>query len=110
MKSKALEGFQRPRLHVNAAIAHGKQVLVTVSPSDFPETANVTMEITAMVLQRLHAQGVNLRRVKLHLQLDNTSSCNKNTHMFRWAAAMTSTRIVHSIDICFLRTGHTHEA
>ena len=110
MKSKALEGFQRPRLHVNAAIAHGKQVLVTVSPSDFPKTANVTIEITAMVLQRLHAQGVSLRRVKLRLQLDNTSSCSKTNHMFRWAAAMASSRVVHSIDICFLRTGHTHEA
>jgi hypothetical protein len=53
---------------------------------------------------------VQLRRVKLHLQLDNTSSCNKNNHLFRWAAVLTAARLVHSIDVCFLRTGHTHEA
>jgi len=110
MKSKSLEGFQRPRLHVNAAIAHGKQVLVAVSPSDFPKNANVTIEIAMMVLRRLEDQGVPLRRVKLHLQLDNTSSCNKNNHLFRWAAVLTAARLVHSIDVCFLRTGHTHEA
>ena len=36
-KSKLLEGMQRPRLHVNALIAHHKFVMVAVSRADFPK-------------------------------------------------------------------------
>ena len=50
MKSKALEGFQRPRLHVNAVICHGREVLVGVSRADMRKNTDVTLELVAVAL------------------------------------------------------------
>ena len=82
MKSKSLEPLQRPRLHVNAAICHGRTLLVSVSPADFPKNTDVTIELVAACLTMLAHEGLVLARAHLHLQLDNTSSSNKNNHMF----------------------------
>ena len=109
MKSKSLEPLQRPRLHVNAAICHGRTLLVSVSPADFPKNTDVTIELVAACLTMLAHEGLVLARAHLHLQLDNTSSSNKNNHMFRFLSMLTSTNTVRSADCMFLRKGHTHE-
>jgi hypothetical protein len=82
-KAKDLDNMQRPRLHVNGCFMHGLEVLVMVSRADFPKTTNVTCEIIAHMLTRARARGIDLRRVKLHVQLDNTSSSNKNVILLR---------------------------
>ena len=108
-KSKLLEGMQRPRLHVNGLIAHHKFVIVAVSRADFPKNTNVTIELAAHALTKLKASGLNLRKAHIHLQLDNTSSSNKNNMLMRFCAYMTSSGNVASMDVMFLRKGHTHE-
>ena len=109
MKSNSLEPLQRPRLHVNAAICHGRAVLVSVSPADFPKNTDVTIELVAACLTRLAQDGLPLERAHLHLQLDNTSSSNKNNNLLRFLSLITSKSIVKSVDVMFLRKGHTHE-
>jgi len=108
-KAKDLDPMQRPRLHVNGCIMHGLGVLVMVSRADFPKTTNVTCEITAHMLSRARACGIDLRRVKLHLQLDNTSSSNKNVILLRFLAYLVATGVVREAEADFLRKGHTHE-
>ena len=89
-------------------IAHHKFVMVAVSRADFPKNTNVTIELAAHALTRLKA-SVDLRKAHIHLQLDNTSSSNKNNILMRYCAHMTSRGNVASMDVMFLRTGHTHE-
>ena len=109
MSSKLLEPLQRPRLHINACIVHSQDMLVSVSLADFPKNTNVTVELIAIALSRLKARGLDLTKAMVHIQLDNTSSCNKNNQLMRWAAAMTASHIVGNMRVCFLRRGHTHE-
>ena len=109
VKSKDLESLQRPRLHVNALLCHNQEVLVAVSRADFPKNTNVTLELIAHALTRLQAKGLDLKRAHVHIQLDNTSSCNKNNHLFRWCASAISAGIIKDITVAFLRKGHTHE-
>ena len=79
-KTKDVEGMQRPRLHVNVAICHGHEVLVTVSDANFPKGSNGTCEVIANMLTRLgREQLVAVHRCALHIQLDNTSAQTKTT-------------------------------
>ena len=41
MKIKALDNFQRPRLHVKVVICHGREVLVGASRADRPKNTHV---------------------------------------------------------------------
>ena len=108
-KSKDLESMQRPRLRCNACIMHGLEVLVVVSRADFPKSTNVTCEIVAHMLTRARARGLDLRHVKVHLQLDNTSSSNKNVVLLRFLAYLVGAGFVREAEADFLRKGHTHE-
>ena len=58
MKAKDLESLQRPRLHVNAAIAHGRQLLVTVAHADTLKDTNYNITMISNVLTKLKQQGV----------------------------------------------------
>lgn len=109
MSSKDLEALQRPRLHITAALCHNRQVLVSVSPADWPKNTNVTVELIAATLNKLSQHGLCLKKAHLHLQLDNTSSSNKNNPLLRFCSSLTSNGVVKSVDVAFLRKGHTHE-
>ena len=87
----------------------GREVFVGVPRADMPKNTNVTVELVAVALTRLKASGTDLSAARLHLQLDNTSSCNKNVQLFRWCSYLVACNIVKEVDVCFLRTGHTHE-
>ena len=108
-QSKDIEGMQRPRLHVNACLCHGQEVLVTVSPPDFPKDSNGTCELIAHMLTRLKRKRVAVHRARLHVQLDNTSSTNKNNIVLGFLAWLVAAGIVRSAEADFLRVGHTHE-
>ena len=66
--------MQRPRLHINACICHGHEVLVTVSDADVPKDSNGTCDVIVHLLTRLRRKGVAVHRSRLYVQLDNTSS------------------------------------
>ena len=109
VKSKDLEAMQRPRLHVNGCIVHGREVLVTVSRADFPKGTNVTCDIIANALACLRKLGVSLCAAKLHVQLDNTSSSNTNNILMAFMAWLVGSGVVAAAEADFLREGHTHE-
>ncbi len=109
LKSKDLEGLQRPRLHVNGCIVHGHDVLVAVSRADFSKGTNVTCELIAHSLTRLKNRGLDLTHACVHVQLDNTSSSNKNNHLVRFMASVVGSGRVAAMQANFLRKGHTHE-
>ena len=109
-KTKDVEGMQRPRLHVNVAICHGHEVLVTVSDANFPKDSNGTCDVIANMLTRLgREQLVAVHRCALHIQLDNTSAKNKNNIVLGFLAWLTTSGRVLASEADFLRTGHTHE-
>ena len=109
-KSKDLEGMQRPRLHVNVAMCHGHEILVTVSDANFPKDTNGTCEVIAHMLTRLsRQQQVAVHRCALHVQLDNTSAQNKNNILLGVLAWLTTRGRTLASEADFLRKGHTHE-
>ena len=107
--SKQFDAFHRPRLHVTAALCHGRAAFLFQSHADVRQCGSTTVEIIAHVLTRLRDTGVDVAKKKLHIQLDNTSSTNKNSTVFAWAAVATQLGVVRECTVAFLRTGHTHE-
>ncbi len=111
MQAKSLESLERPRLHVNGMLIHGVSSLVTMSRPDMPKDTNFTCELimhALTMIMRQHGQR-QLAEAHLHVQLDNTSSCNKNNILLRFLAFITAKCMVTSATCNFLRKGHTHE-
>ena len=88
-RSKELQGLIRPRAHVCGAIIHGRAVIFSVSPADVRKDANTSIELVAYCLQVV-SRDVDLRKVTLHLQSDNTSREVKNNHTIRYLASLTA--------------------
>lgn len=107
--SHEFDGFQRPRLHVWAALCHGYCSLVTVSNADTAKGGSTTCEVIAHVLTLLARSGVQLFGMDLHVQLDNTSSCNKNNTVLLFLSVLCLAGVLNSASALFLRAGHTHE-
>ena len=61
------------------------------------------------MLTRLQRKRVAVHRARLHVQLDNTSSTNKNNIVLGFLAWLVAAGIVRSAEADFLRVGHTHE-
>lgn len=103
------DGFQRPRLHILGFIVHGWARGFTVSHADTPKGSSVTVEVLSWLLTKLKGLGVELLTTHVHIQLDNTSSSNKNNCLLQWMGLLVSTKAVASCTANFLRVGHTHE-
>ena len=86
-RSKDLQGFIRPRAHIAAALMHGRGILFTVSPADLRKDANASIELIACCLQQL-SKEMDLKKVTLHLQSDNTSREVKNNVCLRFLASL----------------------
>ena len=104
--SKQFADMPRPRLHVTAAIVHGFFRVVYVTESDAKKDSNLTAEILADILGRLHHEGVDLSRVVLTVQADNTCRETKNNYIFRLAGWLVGGRRVKECILSFLSTGH----
>lgn len=90
-KAKSLQTLNRPRAHISACICHGRMVIFTVSPANLPKDANCCIETTANCLHRLRYEcNMDLRRMVLHIQADNTSREVKNNHYLRWLGSLVS--------------------
>ena len=108
--SKEFSGFLRPCLDQTAVIIHGYAVLVYLSGPHLPKDSSFMCDILMNSLHFLNSElSVDLRRVRLWLQSDNTCRETKNNCLTRAAAMLVSGRHLHSVRINQLRTGHSHE-
>ena len=108
-KSKQFDGFQRPRLHVTACVAHGHAALLFLGHSDVSQCGSTTVEQLSHMLTVLRDKGVPLHTMNLHVQMDNAASTNKNSTVFQYMAGLVQVGTVQSATASFLRVGHTHE-
>lgn len=108
--NKDFDKFTRPRLHIWGILVHGWLSALTISHGDVFKGGATTCEVIAWVLTELNKQGVDLSQYHIHLQLDNTSSSNKNNIVFSFMAALVLAGLIAGSTIAFLRVGHTHEA
>ena len=108
LRAKLFDGLQRPRLHLSAAIAHGKFVSLFLTESDVPKDANTCIECVCCALN-LASKSMVLANTDVTIQCDNTSRELKNGHFLRLCAALVSNQTVRSMGMACLRTGHSHE-
>ncbi|CAK8988948.1 unnamed protein product [Durusdinium trenchii] len=92
--AKDLATLQRPRAHISALIAHGHFVLFVVSSADMPKDSNACIEVTAHALQLL-SERLDLSRVTLNIQSDNTTREVKNNHYLRFLGMLVSHGALH---------------
>ena len=76
--SKEFQGFQRPVLDATAIICHGYSVKVYLSQPTTAKDSSFSMEAILHTLDQLAAEGIDLRKVCLQLQADNTTREIKN--------------------------------
>ena len=86
-RSKDLASFVRPRAHIAAGLMHGRGIIFTVSPCDVKKDANSSIELIAMCLTQLSKQ-LDLQKLTLHIQSDNTSREVKNNHCLRFLSSL----------------------
>ena len=86
-KSKELASFVRPKAHCTGAIIHGWAVVFAIAPADLRKDANSSIELLAYCLQLISKQ-VDLTRVTISIQSDNTSREVKNNIVLRWVASL----------------------
>ena len=86
---KELASVQRPRAHISGLILHGWLVVFTVSPSNLAKDANSCIESTAFALTLL-AKHIDLSKVTLTVQSDNTVREVKNNFYIRWLSSLVS--------------------
>lgn len=108
-ESHMFDKFNRPRLHIWGVIVHGYWSFLSLSHADSFKGGSTTVELIAFVLTQLHKQGVDLAKTHIHIQLDNTSSSNKNNTVLSFLALLTGIGLIFSAAASFLRVGHTHE-
>ena len=77
---------------------------------DVHKGSALTCDILAWVLEKLVTEhGLDLTSKRLHCQLDNCSSENKNNAVLQFCSFLVLTKKVKSMTVGFLQTGHTHE-
>ena len=101
--------FNRPRLHCTAVIVHGWGIWFFVGHSDVQICGSSAVEMLGHVLSEMREAGCPLHTMNVHIQLDNTSTTNKNNVVFAWMGTCVSMGICRTMVASFLRVGHTHE-
>ena len=114
-RSKLLENhlfdkYTRPRLHVWGLLCHGYMAVLSVSDADMSKGGSTSAELILFMLSLLKKHGVQLGEYECVLQLDNTTSSNKNNSLALLSGLLTQRKLVKAMRLSFLRTGHTHEA
>lgn len=108
MLSKQLCTFNRPKLTSTTFLIHGHHCTINLSPHCATANSSRTLEIVNHSLTVL-ASRIDLRCTSLHLQADNCSREVKNQTLI-WALALyVSRRQLHSSQLGFLSSGHSHE-
>ena len=109
MQSKEFDSLVRPTLDLTATIAHGHSVTLALSDVNVAKDSSFAAEMILHSLDKLVASGLDLRKVSLHIQADNTVREVKNNTTMRLAGALVASHRVHDISICHLISGHSHE-
>jgi len=104
------DSWQRPRLHITGILVHGFFSMLTLSHADVSKSSSTTIDLIAHLLTILaNTCGVDVSQCHLHIQLDNTSSTNKNNYVLQFIALLCAVGLVKTFTASFLRVGHTHE-
>ena len=109
MRSKEFASFQRPRLHISAAVCHGWCVVFMITPPETHKDSNTSIELLSHCLTKLKQLGAFLPQMHINVQSDNTCRECKNSMMMRWISSLVSSRCVRSGSLTCLRSGHSHE-
>ena len=78
-----------PLKNTSGALVHGHMSLITVSHADTHKGGSTTVEVLAHILTLLASMIGSLSRFHIHVQLDNTSSSNKNNIVLAFLGFMT---------------------
>lgn len=108
-KGHSFDKYTRPRLHVWGLICHGYMALLSVSDADVSKGGSTTAELIIHMCTILLKHGIQLQNYDLVLQLDNTTSSNKNNTLTSLCGVLAQRKLVRSARLSFLRVGHTHE-
>lgn len=88
-RSKDLCGMQRPRAHITGIIVHGHMLLFSVSEANVPKSSTTMIELLSHCLHLL-SKKLDLTRIQLQIQSDNTCREVKNNPVVRWLSSLTS--------------------
>lgn len=109
MRSKEYASFQRPKLHISAAVAHGWCVIFLITPPETHKDSNTSIELISHAVTKLKKLGCHLPSTHIGIQSDNTSREVKNSMTVRYLSSLVSSRTVRSASLSNLRSGHSHE-
>ena len=108
-RTKDLNKCQRGRAHVTAAICHGFNTLLTISPPELPKDATTMIEILAHSMTLAQRQGAQLDQLCYVVQCDNTPRECKNNYMLKYLCYIVANGVCKSASLRSLRSGHSHE-
>lgn len=108
-RGKDLAALPRPRAHITGVICHGHFVLFSVSPPDVAKDSSTMIELVSHALTLLQRKGVDLRKISLGVQADNTPREMKNNPFMKYLGFLAMRNIVLQSTLSSLRTGHSHE-
>ena len=109
--SKKLEKLWRPQLHLVGIIVWGVMEKYVILPPNVPKDASGMLTVLAQALddveEILTKRGL---KVPSHIcvQLDNTTSENKNSANLAFSAYLAATNRFETYQTGFHRVGHTH--
>ena len=112
-KSKALDKFNRPRIVVHLALAHGYCAdFYLADDENFFHGASFFCEVLTRTLARVQRMCASRGRAMpdhLVVQADNTTAQAKNSEVVKFLAVLVRKYKFHSAVLNFLQVGHTHE-
>ncbi|CAJ1363654.1 unnamed protein product, partial [Effrenium voratum] len=112
-KSKALDKFNRPRIVVHLALAHGYCAdFYLADDENFFHGASFFCEVLTRTLarvQRMCASRGHAMPDHLVVQADNTTAQAKNSEVVKFLAVLVRKYKFHSAVLNFLQVGHRHE-
>ena len=106
-RTKETSGVKIPMKLYGAIVHHRRQFVYTVPPNA-PTGPDLVIEILYRVFKFVKAKEGSLPK-SLYLQLDNTTSQNKNNFVMGFLALLVGWKIFDEVIINFLPVGHTHE-
>lgn len=110
MASKEFNSWPRPRMSCTTMIAHGHLVLSVLTPHCIPANSSRSTEIMSLGMTKISRErNVDFRRIRLNIQADNCSKEVKNACSLRHFAYQVAKKRLHSCQLSFLQSGHSHE-
>lgn len=94
---------------MTAAICHGFNTLLTISPPELPKDATTMIEILAHSMTLAQRQGAQLDQLCYVAQCDNTPRECKNNYMLKYLCYIVANGVCKSASLRSLRSGHSHE-